>query len=111
MILSVLMFFIGIHFMIMLLAAGYRITDLWYRIGDFWKGILARIAGLILLGASYATSFSILRFFGWPEWASTSWKPGDANRVGTRRVLLTKNSRWFYHPSRRCLACPFPDYT
>ena len=47
--LTILMFFIGFHLMIMLLAAGYRIVDLWYRIGDFWKGILARIAGLTLL--------------------------------------------------------------
>ena len=29
MILSVVMFFIGIHLMILLLAAGYRIVDLW----------------------------------------------------------------------------------
>lgn len=49
MILSVLMFFIGIHFMIMLLAASYRIVDLWYRIGDFWPGILTKIVGLTLL--------------------------------------------------------------
>jgi len=47
--LPILMFFIGFHLMIMLLAAGYRIVDLWYRIGDFWKGILVRIAGLTLL--------------------------------------------------------------
>ena len=49
MILSIVMFFVGIHFMIMLLAAGYRIVDLWYRIGDFWAGILARIVGLTVL--------------------------------------------------------------
>ena len=69
MILSVLMFFIGIHFMIMLLAAGYRITDLWYRIGDFWKGILARIAGLTLLDGILLSTLSgnALSSFAWGQ--------------------------------------------
>ena len=49
MILSILMFLVGMHLMIVLLAAGYRIIDLWYRIGDFWAGILAKIVGLTLL--------------------------------------------------------------
>ena len=49
MILSIVMFLVGAHLMIVLLAAGYRIIDLWYRIGDFWAGILAKIVGLTLL--------------------------------------------------------------
>ena len=69
MILSVLMFFVGIHFMMMLLAAGNRITDIWYRIGDFWKGILARIAGLILLEGILLGSLSgnALSSFAWGQ--------------------------------------------
>lgn len=67
--LPILMFFIGFHLMIMLLAAGYRIVDLWYRIGDFWKGILARIAGLILLEGILLGSLSgnALSSFAWGQ--------------------------------------------
>ena len=63
------MFFIGIHFMIMLLAAGYRIIDLWYRIGDFWKGILVRIAGLTLLDGILLSALSgnALSSFAWGQ--------------------------------------------
>ena len=49
MLMSVLMFLFGIHMMITMLAACYRIVDLWYRIGDFWAGIFARILGLSLV--------------------------------------------------------------
>ncbi|MBT5684860.1 MAG: hypothetical protein HN738_00075 [Gammaproteobacteria bacterium] len=69
MILSVFMFFIGIHFMIMLLAACYRSIDLWYRIGDFWQGILARIAGLTLLNGILLSTLSgnALNGFAWGQ--------------------------------------------
>lgn len=58
MILSILMFLVGMHLMIVLLAAGYRIIDLWYRIGDFWAGILAKIVGLILLEGILLTTLT-----------------------------------------------------
>ena len=69
MILSVLMFVTGIHIMIMLLAAGYRIIDLWYRIGDFWKSTLARMAGLALLDGILLTTLSgnALSSFVWGQ--------------------------------------------
>jgi len=71
MILSVVMFFIGIHLMILLLAAGYRIVDLWYRIDDFWAGILARIACLSLLEAILLSTLSgnALSAFVWGQLA------------------------------------------
>ena len=46
--LEILFVLVGIHFCIMILAACYRIIDLWYRIGDFIGGILGRI---LVLGA------------------------------------------------------------
>ena len=69
MILSVVMFFIGIHFMIMLLTTGYRIIDLWYRIGNFCKGILVRIAGLTLLDGILLSTLSgnTLSSFAWGQ--------------------------------------------
>ena len=69
MILSVLMFFIGIHFMVMLLAAGYRIIDLWYRIDEFWKDILGKIVGLTFLDGILLTALSgnALSSFAWGQ--------------------------------------------
>lgn len=46
---DVIVFLLGVHFCIMLLAACYRIVDLWYRIGDFLSGIIAKIAVLTAL--------------------------------------------------------------
>jgi hypothetical protein len=65
MIASVLLFLLGIHLMMTLLAAGYRVIDLWYRLGDFWLGIAARILmslaiiGLliVLLPAEWQSAF------------------------------------------------------
>ncbi len=49
MIAETLLFLLGIHFSIMLLAACYRIIDLWYRIGDYIVGISARIVALAMI--------------------------------------------------------------
>lgn len=49
--LEIILLLVGIHFCIMLLAACYRIVDLWYRIGDFLAGIIARIVILAVLDA------------------------------------------------------------
>ncbi|MDA0978415.1 MAG: hypothetical protein O3B72_07655 [Proteobacteria bacterium] len=62
------LFAAGIHMMVLLLAAGYRYVDLWYRIGDFWPGLTARL--LILAGIDAAlvvylpTSLSTAFFWG-----------------------------------------------
>ena len=50
-VLEVAVFLIGIHFMMMLLAATYRITDLWYCISNHWQGIAARIVTILVLDA------------------------------------------------------------
>ncbi len=52
MIVDVLLFLIGVQVCQMLLAACYRIIDLWYRIGDFLMSILLRI----LIIAAIATT-------------------------------------------------------
>ena len=51
-VLEVAMFLIGIHFMMMLLAATYRIADLWYCIADHLQGIVARILTILALNAA-----------------------------------------------------------
>ena len=50
MIINVLIFLLGMQYMIMVLAALYRYVDLWYRIADSWVGITARLVVLIGLG-------------------------------------------------------------
>ena len=49
--LEVLLFFVGIHFMMVLLACIYRIVDLWYCIGDHLAGILGRFSIVFALNA------------------------------------------------------------
>ena len=51
---DILLFLLGIHMCILLLAASYRIVDLWYRIGDFLAGILTRIFLLAALDVGLA---------------------------------------------------------
>ncbi len=46
---ELLLFLAGMQIMIMMLAAGYRYIDLWYRISEFWPGITARFTTLIVL--------------------------------------------------------------
>ncbi len=47
MLMSILLLLAGIHFMVMILAACYSVSDLWYRIGDFWLAITAKILLLV----------------------------------------------------------------
>lgn len=53
MILEVLCFLLGVHLSMMLIAACYRLVDLWYRITDFIFGILTRIAVVAALNAIF----------------------------------------------------------
>ncbi|MBO6556236.1 MAG: hypothetical protein JJ934_02065 [Pseudomonadales bacterium] len=50
-IIETLLFFAGVHFMILLLASCYRVIDLWYCIGNHWKDILATIIALGIFNA------------------------------------------------------------
>jgi hypothetical protein len=49
MIIEILIFMLGLHLMMLLLARLYRIIDLWYRIKDFWLGVVGQISAVILL--------------------------------------------------------------
>ncbi len=48
MIVDILVFIAGIQLMIMLLAAVYGFTDLWYCIGLHWPGLVTRL--IVMLG-------------------------------------------------------------
>ncbi len=48
MILEIIFFILGVHLTMVLVAACYRIIDLWYRLSDFVVGIVIRI--LIVAG-------------------------------------------------------------
>lgn len=50
--LMILLLLAGIHFMVMILAACYSVSDLWYRIGDFWLAISAKILALVFADAA-----------------------------------------------------------
>jgi len=50
-VISALLFLAGVHYMILLLATCYRFIDLWYRIGEFWKGIVGTLLALIVFNA------------------------------------------------------------
>jgi hypothetical protein len=51
MILEVLCFFLGLHLTMLLVAACYRVIDLWYRISDYAVSILLQIlATLTVIG-------------------------------------------------------------
>ncbi len=79
-ILSVLLFLAGIHFMILLLAYGYRIIDLWYRIGDYWKGIVANITALL--------AFNVLVIYILPQEFKAIWIYGQAVYLGFHVVIF-----------------------
>ncbi len=55
---EVLLFLVGIHFMMMLLAAIYRLVDLWYCIGKYWMGIVFRLALIAALNYALLTFLS-----------------------------------------------------
>ncbi len=67
--LEVLLFLAGMQIMIMLLAAGYRYIDLWYRIGEYWPGITARFLVLVAVDAAifYLLENTYLNAFFWGQ--------------------------------------------
>ncbi len=50
MIVEILLFFAGVHYMIMLLAASYGFIDLWYRIEEYWLSVSGKVVGLLAGG-------------------------------------------------------------
>ncbi|MBT4161443.1 MAG: hypothetical protein HOC70_14360 [Gammaproteobacteria bacterium] len=67
--LELLLFLAGMQIIIMLLATGYRYIDLWYRIGEYWPGITARLITLIVLDAAvfYFLDSPYLNAFFWGQ--------------------------------------------
>lgn len=50
-----ILFFVGVHAMMTLIAAVYRIVDLWYRFDDFAVSIAVRLLiPLVIIGALLA---------------------------------------------------------
>jgi len=47
--LEVFAFLAGIHVMMMLIASIYGFVDLWYRIGDFWLQVTARVVFVVAI--------------------------------------------------------------
>ncbi len=48
-VLTIIGFLGGVHLAMMLIAACYRVIDLWYRISDFWLSISMRILLLAVI--------------------------------------------------------------
>ncbi len=53
MILDILCFLLGVHLSMMLVAALYRIIDLWYRISEFYSHVLRHLLLVLLLNAVF----------------------------------------------------------
>ena len=69
MITEFIVFLLGIHIMMVLLAAAYGFLDLWYRISDYWTGLAARLLSVLIIESAllWLLSESLLNAFVWGQ--------------------------------------------